>query len=724
MSQTLYGAPASAALDDDQLLDELLRPGGLTAVFQPIVRLADSEVIAYEGLSRSRTGVTAPRDAWFEAATRTDRRTELEVACLEAIAEAGPPPKERLLFVNISPSVLLDETHALPRARLPERLVLELTERDGFDDLDALRRALDPWIAGGTRIAIDDTGAGYSSLQRAVQLLPEFLKLDRELISGIDRDRHRQALVAALVGFARQTGASLIAEGVERPAELAWLSQAGVAMAQGYLLARPAPPWSEVVARHRPQRAAVEPANEALAAALQTARTQREACEVVADHLFRRGGLMPSIYLELGGRLRCQAQRGLWQVLDGMLPSAGVTGLTYRTGKAQFLPDVSWSPEYLEAIPGVVSEYCVPLFAETSEPVGALNVESVIPLDDATCHDIGTCATLLGARLGELPPEQARVPLRRLAKTAANLVAVDDPARTPGVVLHAARELSAMDSALLATVGPTGALRVNAAVGTLAEALATADTSSLDRLFGALGPLTSVYSSGDTTGRILPMSEAFRGAGARSVIALPLIARGRRTGVLVVAHHHPMQLGPEQVEPLELLAILAGSCLEMATTVDELRHRAHRDSLTTLGNHSSFHARLEDTPADEPCSILMFDIDRFKAVNDRGGHLIGDQVLRQVAAALAATTSEAVYRVGGDEFAMLVPFDDPRRALALARQLATVADGVLAASGAALSSGIAVREPGEALIATLARADQALYRAKGEGGGCHLAGGS
>ncbi len=231
LSTRAPGAPAS----------RLLAPGALRAVVQPVVRLADGEVIGYEALTRSVDGdVPGAPDQWFAAAAVEGWSSELEAACLRAIVELGTPPDDRLLFVNVLPRHLVAPEVLALRELLPARVVLELTEQEAIADVDAVRAALGRWTGGGARIALDDVGSGYAGLQQVVHLQPEFLKLDRSLITGIDGDRVRQAMVASLLGFAGQVGTTVIAEGIETHAEMCWLRDAGVPLAQGYHLPGPA----------------------------------------------------------------------------------------------------------------------------------------------------------------------------------------------------------------------------------------------------------------------------------------------------------------------------------------------------------------------------------------------------------------------------------------------------------------------------------------------------
>jgi diguanylate cyclase (GGDEF)-like protein len=403
-----------------------------------------------------------------------------------------------------------------------------------------------------------------------------------------------------------------------------------------------------------------------------------------------------------------------------MVPSAGITGRTFRTGRAHHLADVRVDGDYLEAIPGVVGEFCTPIEVG-GRTVGALNVESLAPIDPATTTHVERCAELLGLRLAELPPDAGGVAVRRLAAVASSLVAVADPDRTAAAVVAAACELAGTDSGAV-FLGPPSDVRLGAAAGPLESALASttaADLAQLDRL---LAPLTSCYSSGEATGLAFVGGDALRSAGARAVVALPLVARGARTGILVLAHSAPLALGPDTVEPLELLAIVAGSHLAAADDLVELRTRASRDALTGLRNHARFHESLRDLGEDDTVVVAMLDIDGFKAVNDRLGHLAGDELLQRTASALkaAARAGALLFRVGGGELAVLLVSNDVEVAAASLRAMVAAARPVLHPHDAGVSAGVAARQPSEPVLDALARADAALYRAKRAGGGVGL----
>src|SRR5690349_10312878 len=292
-------APSARAADEFR---ELLAPGAIRAVFQPIVRLADLHPIGYEGLARFPTPpglVALPPDVTLAAAGRLGVREDLEVACWAAISEAGPPPAGRLLFINVAPDALGHPGLLELAGRLPERLVIELTEKDAVQNTSQLRERLRPWIARGALVAVDDAGAGFTSLEYVADLRPDFLKLCRGMVTGVDLDASRQAVLRATVAFAREVGARVVAEGVERPEELAVLREAEVDYGQGWLFGRPAEPWPA-----DPGAAAVplhvsSTGGGRLERAVASAPTVRDASTVVVEHLARTG-LMPSVYLEQG----------------------------------------------------------------------------------------------------------------------------------------------------------------------------------------------------------------------------------------------------------------------------------------------------------------------------------------------------------------------------------------------------------------------------------------
>ena len=218
----------------------LVRNGAFEAAFQPMVELAGGEIIGFEALTRFHDGVGP--EARFAEAASLGLGADLELATLQTAIEASTVlPDRTFLSVNVTPNLVLDRRDALceliERANRP--IVLELTEHDAVDDYGALRTALEG-CEPEVRVSIDDAGAGFASLRHVVMLQPDFVKLDRSWVTGIDSDPTRQAMVAGLSYFARTTGCELVAEGIELEAERDALAALDVPFGQGYLLGRPA----------------------------------------------------------------------------------------------------------------------------------------------------------------------------------------------------------------------------------------------------------------------------------------------------------------------------------------------------------------------------------------------------------------------------------------------------------------------------------------------------
>lgn len=223
-----------------QRLRHFMAAGQHHTVFQAIVDLQSGEAIGYEALTRFADGVGP--DVRFAEAKAAGIGVDLELAALRTAIEAGAAlPPDKFLALNVSPEVLLTARRRLvPLLDAVDRqIVLEVTEHSRIGDYKAFKRAIErlPRVS----LAVDDAGAGYSSLGHILELAPAFSKLDMSLVRGIDNDPRREALVAGLVFFAASTGCSLIAEGVEGEEEADVLRRLGVRYAQGYLFGRPAP---------------------------------------------------------------------------------------------------------------------------------------------------------------------------------------------------------------------------------------------------------------------------------------------------------------------------------------------------------------------------------------------------------------------------------------------------------------------------------------------------
>lgn len=203
--------------------------------------------------------------------------------------------------------------------------------------------------------------------------------------------------------------------------------------------------------------------------ALALARSVPEACQLACDQLIELGYAMPSVYLERGGRLRCVAMRGYWQVFDGIPTDAGILGLVVRSGTPVHVRNVSANANFLAAVPGLNDEVCVPLRVD-NRVVGGLNIESPTPLAAATLPLAEAIAVELMTRITQLggpPPES---PAERLVRFAMLLSAADEEDQIVARTLEATRDLAGLDTALL-VLDRSGVLRRAGGSGPLDESL-------------------------------------------------------------------------------------------------------------------------------------------------------------------------------------------------------------------------------------------------------------
>ena len=262
--------------------------------FQPIVTLSTGALHEYECLFRPNMPMLPQSiGSVVQAAISTDRGVELDVYIIATILERvgrlevaaradGRPP--RRFAINLTPASLLHpafEAGALATQVRevgldPHQLTIECTEQQSVSDVVALQRQVRLLRRLGFGFAVDDAGAGYASFALIAALRPSVIKIDRDIVHGIGHDDAKQALVEAFVSFSSRIGARLLAEGIERRADLARLTALGVELGQGYLLGKPAPdpalPRRMDGRSHTSARAAVTQARIAPATARHRAR--------------------------------------------------------------------------------------------------------------------------------------------------------------------------------------------------------------------------------------------------------------------------------------------------------------------------------------------------------------------------------------------------------------------------------------------------------------------
>ncbi|MGV8917630.1 MAG: bifunctional diguanylate cyclase/phosphodiesterase [Pseudomonas sp.] len=230
-------------------LSSILAQRDLYSLFQPIVSLSERRILGYEALTRgpSNSPLHSPVSL-FAVARQAGRLSELEMVARESACRRFAEQKlDGKLFLNVSPESLLEPSHPPGRTLellqkyniAPNQVVIELTEQTPTDDFELLYKALHHYRDMGFSIALDDLGAGYSSLRLWSEMRPDYVKIDRHFIDGIHQDAVKREFVGSMLQMAKASRARVVAEGIELQEELAVLIEMGVDLVQGYLLCRP-----------------------------------------------------------------------------------------------------------------------------------------------------------------------------------------------------------------------------------------------------------------------------------------------------------------------------------------------------------------------------------------------------------------------------------------------------------------------------------------------------
>ncbi|HOU89762.1 MAG TPA: EAL domain-containing protein [Polyangiaceae bacterium] len=217
--------------------------GKLWMAYQPIVHAGSHAVYAYEALMRCDDPALPGPEPLLRAAERLGRLPDLGRTVRERVTEpVGGLAPERHLFVNCHPNDLLDEDlyrADAPLSRVATRVVLEITERAGLEEVADVRGRVTRLRELGFRIALDDFGAGYAGLTSFAQLEPEIVKMDLSIVRDVERSAIKQKLIHSVTTLAKDMGILVVAEGVETIEERDALIDLGIDLFQGYLFARP-----------------------------------------------------------------------------------------------------------------------------------------------------------------------------------------------------------------------------------------------------------------------------------------------------------------------------------------------------------------------------------------------------------------------------------------------------------------------------------------------------
>ncbi len=237
-------------LFDDKEFFDIVNNESLTSHFQPIVDMKDNTIYGYETLVRGvkDDGSLMYPDELFKKSKRNDLNFKLDRLCRESSLKTAATKKvHQKVFINFIPTAIYDPEFCLASTEKwakqlefdPSQIVFEVVETELVKDQKHLKSILEFYRNKGYKIALDDVGEGYSSLNMLIELKPDIIKVDRNIIDGIDTNELKQSVYKALFNLAREHGIEVLAEGIETVYELETIKSIGVDYAQGYYFAKP-----------------------------------------------------------------------------------------------------------------------------------------------------------------------------------------------------------------------------------------------------------------------------------------------------------------------------------------------------------------------------------------------------------------------------------------------------------------------------------------------------
>jgi diguanylate cyclase (GGDEF)-like protein len=439
-----------------------------------------------------------------------------------------------------------------------------------------------------------------------------------------------------------------------------------------------------------------------------------KAIEAAIDAFYEAvAGAMPAVFVLEHGRLWLVAQRGYAVVPDGITVDSGITGRAVRLASPQLAADVHADPDYVQALPGVISELAIPLWSGRTV-VGIVNIESERALPDGAVDALAPLVGALAPLAGALRANRT-LDLSGLARLFVHLGSLRDPA-----------DIAALAAASLPRVLPVDATQIlvwdglgsSAELGSWAsEAGTPLNVDEIDVARAQTDP--------SVVCQVLELERGPAGRSSRAAVWLPLRANAGELGAMVGVSTQSAHVDANLLDTAAVLAAHVAASLDAAFALSRERLSAVTDSLTRILNRRGLEERLERelVVAQErriPLSLLVIDCDDFKEINDRAGHEFGDALLREVADVLARSLPEGAEaaRLGGDEFVVMLPEAGSDSAEALAAQIRTLLAEGLTDAGFPLriSAGVSTYPFDGATPTSLLRAgDQALYAAKSAG---------
>jgi diguanylate cyclase (GGDEF)-like protein len=457
--------------------------------------------------------------------------------------------------------------------------------------------------------------------------------------------------------------------------------------------------------------------------ALRSRSGGRAAIGAALEALVEAGGddLLPSVYVVEHERLWLVAQQGYDRVRDGFALDQGVIARAARTGELQYVADVGRDPDFLVAADRVRSEIAVP-FGEGPAPAGVLNVETRRhTLPPETREALARLARALGERVEEMRQGVGLdlSSLARLFVDASSLRSVGSIAEFSARTLGRLLGLEAAFVCIRQGGGRLAPVSVWHSPEAEPQQL-TSDDLELAAREAELAGSTCCILDLSTIGVACEPGDPYR-----RLIWLPLQVGGESLGALVGRGPETLSLASDQFEAATLLAQHAASQLDAALALRREQRAAVTDELTGLLNRRGFRERsaheLERaTRSGRPLGLIVLDCDDLKAVNDRGGHELGDAVLQMVADFIRdeKRPEDVAARLGGDEFGLVVPGVEIEEATEMAERLrrGLIERGLQSGYPVSATLGVAAYPAqGTGLHDLLRAADRAMYGAKADG---------
>ncbi|WP_226583857.1 EAL domain-containing protein [Halobacillus litoralis] len=238
-------------------LADIIHEGNFVAHLQPIMNMKSNEVYGYEALLRTKEYKVNPGQL-FAYASRSGLQSMLDQKARRAAVKAKSKylVQGQKIFINFLPSTIYVPEFCLKHTFQiveefgisPSDLVFEVVETEKITDVQHLKSILDTYKSSGMKVALDDVGTGYSTLEMLSLLQPDYVKIDRSYVQDCHTNARNQEFLYKVMNHADQLGIDVLAEGIETKEEWDWLQELGADYGQGYYIGRPqAEPEKELI---------------------------------------------------------------------------------------------------------------------------------------------------------------------------------------------------------------------------------------------------------------------------------------------------------------------------------------------------------------------------------------------------------------------------------------------------------------------------------------------